>query len=390
MSSPGRGRLRGKVTDDSRDTRPQRRLVTVSHHADIVGGGEISLLTLLEGIDRRRWSPLLVVPAKGELARRAREIDVPVESIRMPGLRLPRPAVIGAILRLAGLLRRVRADVVHANGSRAALYAGLAGRLTRRPVAWHVRILDDDPPLDWLLVRLATGIIATSSAVRDRLSPWPRAQRRCRIVPNGLDLEAFVPSTDPDTVRRRLGLSPADLVVITVGRMVPFKRQDLLLEAVARLHGEFTRLGCIIVGDGPERPGLLELAERLALGDRVRFTGHRDDVADLLAAADVFVLPSPAEHFGRVVLEAMAVGVPVVAVDAGGPAEILEDGKSGLLVPEATAASLASGMATLLRDRRLRQRIAETARTVVEKRYSMEAHARRVESFLAELVEEAG
>lgn len=376
---------------NERDAPPAvRRLVSVSHHAEIVGGGEISLLTLLGGLDRRRWSPHLVTPREGELARRARDLGVPVDFVPMPGLKLPRPAIVIAVLRLARLLRDSEADLVHANGSRAMFYSGLAGRLAGLPVIWHLRVLDPDRRLDWALLRLADGVIAISSEVRDRLGRRARSPERCRVIPNGLDLESYVPTADPETTRRGLDLVPSDRVVVTVGRMVPFKRQDLLLEAIAALREELPRLRCVIVGDGPERSRLERRAAELGVADLLRLPGHRDDVPDLLAAADVFALPSPAEHFGRVVIEAMAVGVPVVAAAAAGPAEILEDGITGVLVTPGSSRSLARALRRVLENPAAGDRLASAARAKVEEHYSMEEHARRVQEFLDDLLEDAG
>ncbi len=363
-------------------------VLVVSNHGEIVGGGEVSLLGLLKGLDRARWHPTVVVPEEGAVAAACRALDLPTRVVPLPTLRRPRPAILRSLGALRRLARETGARLLHANGSRAMAYAGLAGRLERRPVIWHLRILEPDPRLDWLLVRLATRVVATSEAVRGRLARWPAAHRQCVVVPNGLDLQAFVPLKDADAVRESLGLPAGARVIGTVGRLVPFKGHRHLLEAFARLRAREPDVHLVVVGDGPERAALERQARELGVAPAVRFTGHREDVPDLLAALDVFVLPSLAEHFGRVLLEAMAMERPVVATAAGGVPEVVEAGVTGLLVPPANAAALADAVLTLLADPAHGRALGRAGRRRVEARFDLRHHAAAVEAVYAAVLEE--
>jgi glycosyltransferase involved in cell wall biosynthesis len=269
-------------------------------------------------------------------------------------------------------------------------YAGLVGRLTRRPVIWHLRVWRPDSALDWLLARLATRTIAISAAVRGRLGRWPEAYRRCVVVPNGLDLSAFVPARDRATVRRSLGLSPGDRVVGVVGRLAPFKGHEFLLQAFARLRAEDARIRLLVVGDGPRRAALERQAIELGIADAVQFTGHREDVADLLPTMEVFVLPSVAEDFGRVLLEAMALERPVVATEAGGVPEIIERQVCGLLVPPADPQALADAVRTLLADPALGRAMGRAGRQRVESAFSLQRHAELVQAVYQDVHAERG
>ncbi|MGH7347489.1 MAG: glycosyltransferase, partial [Candidatus Rokuibacteriota bacterium] len=122
-----------------RPSRPASLLV-VSNHGAVVGGGELSLIDLLRGLDRDRWAPVLVVPEDGEVAARGRDLDLPVHVIALPGLRRPGPGSLKTVAALVRLARATDAALIHANGSRAMAYAGIAGRLAARPTLWHVRI----------------------------------------------------------------------------------------------------------------------------------------------------------------------------------------------------------------------------------------------------------
>ena len=370
--------------------RSRRTILVVSNHGEIVGGGEVSLLVLLKGLDRTRWSPVVVVPSEGGMATRCRELGLPTHVIPLPGLRRPWSAIFRSMAALKRLARDTGASLLHANGSRAMFYAGLVGRVLGRPAVWHLRVWREDPRLDWLLARLATRTIAISEAVRSRLRHWPAAHRRCSVVPNGMDLEAFAPSTSPDAVRAALGLSQGDRVIGTVGRLVAFKGHGYLLEAFARLRPEFPTLRLLIVGDGPERSALSRGAEGLGIAGAVIFTGHREDVADLLTVMEVFVLPSEAEDFGRVLLEAMALARPVVATAAGGAPEVVEEKVTGLLVRSADPAALAAGVAALLTDPARARLMGWAGRQRVEKHYTLRHHAELVETIYTEILRVAG
>lgn len=364
------------------------RVLLLSNHGEIVGGGEVSLLTLLEGLDRSRWSPMLLVPSEGPVAARCQTLDLPTHVLPLPALRRPGFAILRAIWRLVRLVRRTDATLLHANGSRAMFYAGLAGKLSGRPVVWHVRILDRDPPLDWLLTRMATRTVAISGAVRARLCRWRWGDDRCRVVPNGIDIGAFLPAREPEAVRRALGLDPKDRVIGTVGRLVPFKGHRFLIEAFSRLRRSSPELILLLVGDGPERGALEQAADRLGVSRSVRFVGHREDVADLLTVMELFVLPSVAEHFGRVLLEAMAMKLPVVATAAGGVPEVVEADVTALLVPPEDPAALAGAIETLLGDPARARAMGAAGRRRVEERFTAREHARQVEAVYEEVLAE--
>src|SRR2546422_1644511 len=151
----------------ARMTKPVTVLV-VSNHGDIVGGGEISLLALLMSLDRSQWAPIVVVPNEGVVAKRCRQIGIVTHVIPLPGLRRPGLAMVRSVAKLRRLIRQTGSRLLHANGSRAMFYAGLAGRLGGQPVIWHVRVADHDGLLDRFLARLACRIIVCSRAVGHR------------------------------------------------------------------------------------------------------------------------------------------------------------------------------------------------------------------------------
>lgn len=360
-------------------------LLFLSNHGPIVGGGEISLLTLMTALDPARWRPLLVVPEEGRVAEAARVAGIPTWVIPFPALKRPRRALFNTVGDLRSLMRDQHVRIVHANGSRAMAYGGLAGLLAGKPVIWHVRIADQDGWLDRGLARLATRIIVNSEAVRRRFPLVP--DDKVRRIHNGVDLTRFVPQVPPDSLRATLGLGALDPVVVSVGRFVPFKGYDTLIEAAASVRRTEPQLHWVLVGDGEQRESLLEQCVSRGLSSHVHVVGWKDDVRPWLALGDLFVLPSLAEHFGRVIVEAMAMGKPVVATDAGGVPEIVAHGETGLLVPPGDAGRLAEAVLHLLHHRAELTRCGIAGRRRAERHFSLTGHAEAVGALYEELIE---
>ena len=360
------------------------RILLLSNHADIVGGGELSLLALLEGLDRSRWFPTVVVPAEGAVSARCRTLGLPIHVIPLPTIRRPGPALLRSVMTLGALIRSTGASLLHANGSRAMFYAGLAGRLSGRPVIWHVRVAHRDSLLDPLLARLASAVIVNSKAVGRRFSGAPCGKVRC--IYNGVDLERFNPRNPPLELRRSLDLPEEGPVVVSVGRFVAFKGYSYLLEAARRVQDTMPGVHWVLVGDGELRSELEAQCRSLGLKSRAHFTGWREDVPDVLALCDLFVLPSVVEHFGRVLIEAMAMGKAVVATDAGGVPEIVIQGETGLLVPPAQPKDLAEAVVTLLEDAPRAHRLGMAGRRRAETMFSLSRHVEAVETLYREVL----
>ena len=355
----------------------------VSNHGAVVGGGELSLMELLRGLDRDRWAPLLVVPEHGEMAARGRDLDLPVHVIPLPPLRRPGPGSVRSVNALVRLARAADAALIHANGSRAMAYAGVAGRLAARPAVWHVRIADSDGLVDRALSALATAVIATSRAVARRF-PW--APAKVRVVPNGIDLKRFAPRPPSGPLRASLGIPPAAPVLVSIGRHVPEKGYRHLVDAAALVERTKPGAHWLLVGDGELRGKLEAQARGLRLESRVHFTGWRDDVADVLALADLLVLPSESEGFGRVLVEAMAMGRAIVATAVGGVPDIVLPGETGLLVAPANPVALADAVRALLDDPERGARLGAAGRARAESSFSLGAHVDGVERVYDEVL----
>jgi L-malate glycosyltransferase len=375
------------------------RVLFVNHTAQ-VSGAERSLLDLVRDLDGR-VEPHLACP-EGDLLDRARALEVPTHritgtdgSLRLHPLRTPQS--LAEIARSRAEIRRLAAgcdaDIVHANSVRAGLMAVAWGR--RRPrVVVHLR---DCLPrsrtagcVRRVIDRGADAVIANSehTAASFRV-PGPRA--RLVALHDFLDLEAYRPGrTDATAARRRLGAQPEATLIGVVAQITPWKGQDDAIRIVHLLRDRWPGLHLLIIGSAKFASAatrfrndeylmaLHRMVETLGLAGRVRFLGEREDVPELLAALDAVLVPSWEEPFGRVVVEAMAMGLPVLATRVGGPAELVTDGRDGLLLTPRDPRSWADALDRLLSSPGALAAMGRRARHTAVTRFSLAAHAERL------------
>lgn len=199
------------------------------------------------------------------------------------------------------------------------------------------------------LLRYVPAIVGISAAVSQHAVRWLGVDpAKVRTIHSGIPTDRFLPAgPDRETLRRQLGLDPAGMLVVCVASLTPQKGHETLLQAAAELRHRRPAMQYLLVGSGPLLASLEQLAQQLGIADRVRFFGPRRDVAQILAASDIFALASNWEGFGLVVAEAGSTGLPVVASAVGGIPEIVEDGKTGLLVPPGNPQALAAALERL-------------------------------------------
>lgn len=356
-------------------------IALLSNHGHVLGGGEISLLDLAGALDRSRWMPIVITPSEGEVAARCRAAGLATRVVPLPTVRRPTWQAWRSVAALRRLCRETGAGLLHANGSRAMIFAALAAAPGTCPVIWHVRVADREPWLDRLLARRATVVVVNSEAVRRRF-PWVQPPKM-RVVPNGVDLRRYAPRKPSGEARATWGVPAAAPLIMSVGRFVAYKGYHDLIDAAALVHRDVPDAHWMLVGDGELRPALAAQAAERGLEKHVHLVGWRDDVAELLSHCDLFVLPSHGEHFGRVVIEAMAMAKPVVATAAGGVPEIVQDGETGRLVPAADPEALGRAMAGLIRDRATARRLGRAGRQRVEERFSLERHVQEMDAIYA-------
>jgi sugar transferase (PEP-CTERM/EpsH1 system associated) len=334
-----------------------RRLIVHVVHSLGVGGLENGVVNLVAGANPERRHAVVCLTSAGPLRARL-GADVAVWELGKA-----RGHDVRSFARLVRLLRRLRPAVVHSRNW-ATFDAILAARLAGVPAVIHGEHGRDasDPEgrhrrRRWLR-RAASPLVDRFVTVSGDLRRWLVEDvgippRKIVTIPNGVDTGRFTPA-DAAAARAALGLAADQLVVGTVGRLDPVKNQAGLIQAFGRLAGEYPDATLLIAGDGPCEGALRGLGAALGLGARVRLLGERADVPSILAAMDVFVLPSIAEGMSNTLLEAMASGLPLVATRVGGNPELVEDGVNGVLVPRQDPDALVAALRGYVDDPHLR------------------------------------
>ena len=293
-------------------------------------------------------------------------------------------AALGSIGRLAWFVRRRRIPIIHTSDRpRDAAVCVVLARLTGAKCVVHVHVGVGDwmqGMLRWAL-RRADALVAVSTFVAETLVQSGHRPDRVHVVLNAIEPERWTPGLGRADARSELGIGPDDPVVITVCRLFPAKGPAELVRAISVLRDRHPAVRLVVVG-GEMTPGFRAELEALVTScdaeRNVIFTGRRDDVERLMGAADVYAMPSLYEPFGLVYAEAMAMRLPVVALDNGGTPEVVEHGVTGLLSPAGDHDALVKHLGVLLDDPAYRDALGSAGRARVERHFTAQRMARDV------------
>jgi glycosyltransferase involved in cell wall biosynthesis len=383
-------------------------------HTAQMSGGEIALLNLVNEIDRRRFEPIVLLFSPGPLADRllacgVETYTVPLASAvlntRKDSLGARSLTKIFAIVTLAFytcklclIVSKLRVQLIHTNSLKADVIGGLVGRILRIPVMWHVRDTISDAYLPKTVARwframsrvLPNFVIANSQATMNSLHAGA-AEKELTSRGNEFVVWDGTPIGKRGQVSFRSN-SDGQQKIALIGRISPWKGQDVFVKAANLLHARFPQAKFLIVGKAMfgeheyERM-LHQLIEQNGLAQNVIFTGFTDDVPGLIDQVDVVVHASTIpEPFGQVVIEAMAAGKPVVATRGGGVNEIIVDGDSGILVAPGDPVALAEAIAKLLESEPRRREIAEKGYQRVADNFSIKHTADKIQSIYSSVL----
>jgi glycosyltransferase involved in cell wall biosynthesis len=337
-----------------------KRIIAISNHADMLGGGEHSFLDLLTRL-KDSWDILAVVPEEGELETRLEQKGIETQVASLSPIR---PwhlyNILSSLIAYFNLCRTYGPALIYANGSRAAFYGGIVGRILSLPVVWHCRIADPDPYLDPILKRLSSTIIANSHATSKRFKkPF---QSKVTVVHNGVDIRWLRNVSVP----KPKIFEDEWKVVLAVARASRDKRHDILLSAFENVAKSTPNVYLICVGSkDPTDPEWWDYLQartyQSSFSTRIHWLGQCSDVRPWYRSAYVCVLATENESFGRVLIEAMACGVPVIATRSGGIPEIVRHGEDGLLVTPGSIDEMTDTMEKMIKDEGLRRRLAQSA-----------------------------
>lgn len=374
-------------------------------HTGALGGAELYLLDVARPY--RATSRVLLFET-GPFKERLEDAGIPVETCPAPaavldvqkasGWRSALRAVPGLVRLTGQVARRARDyDVIFANSQKAMLVAGLAGMVARRPVVWSLHDVLTADHFSALNRRVAVAcanwfvdhVLVNSRATQSAFRRSGGHAEKTTVVHNGIDPAPFdeVGSSDLGALREELDFSEAPLLGV-FGRLAPWKGQHVVLEALADLpdaHALFVG-DTLFRGDEPYEQTLRRTARRLDLADRVHFLGFRDDVPRLMTFVDLVLHTSVApEPFGRVIVEGMLAGTPVIAARAGGPVEIVQEPDTGVLVPPGDPQALATAVEDLLAAPDRARSMGRAAQSYARRRFSPERMQQSVEHIISEV-----
>jgi glycosyltransferase involved in cell wall biosynthesis len=370
----------------------KRQKILFLNHVAVLGGAEISLLETVTALRRAGHECAVAVPSPGEMADALAREGVAVHFL--PFRRFKRTLdpfvlatnvlnVVCVVVRLAALIRRENVGLVYSNSNTAHIYGGAAAMIAGVPCVWHSRDLVELGILGRWMFFTATKVVAVSQAVNRHLRCYGPASGIV-TVRNGIDPGRFGGTRNGPDLRDETGIEREAFVVGMAGQFVPWKSHALFLRAAALIAREipgarFLIAGGNLFGEAPQYEGSLrDLARELGIGDRVVFTGHLRDMARFYACINVLIHPADREPLGRVILEAMAAGRPVVAVNKCGPSETVRDGIDGVLVRPGDVSAMAKAAIALWTDRGLAVRMGSAGRERIRGSFSLAGQAARI------------
>jgi glycosyltransferase involved in cell wall biosynthesis len=373
------------------------------NHTGKVAGAESVLLMIVARLDRERFDPIVVCPEQGPLLQLVTELGVPVETVASLDARFTRRIdqlvryFKSFLLVIRQLRRKVinnKPNLIHANSIRAGLVATAATFGLGTRVVWHLHDVLPRHPLSIGIRAFAffcprIRMIAVSQAAADGFSGMMFSLRdRTTVILNAVDLRKFSPD---QAARRRLraelSLVEDEFAIGIVGRLTPNKGQVELLRAFARVLPEIPNAKLLLVGtplfnrDEEYQELLEQTAAGLGISEHVLMLGQRDDVAAVMQALDLLVINSTVEAFCLVALEAMAVGIPILATIAGGIPELIEHGKNGWLMPRRDEGLLAAAILHLSRQPALCAQLAAQGSKHMDSRFCVDRYVAELQTF---------
>lgn len=360
-----------------------------------IGGIQQQILSIVRGYDREKFNPAFC--CFGPRMELGREIEkAGIDFVALNRQRYNKFSV-GILVDLYRLMKERNIHVLRTHKYRANLYGRIAGKLAGVPViiASEHNIYRDEKEKRFIrrinnkiLSMVTDKMVTVSDAIKkdilryDRVSP-----SKIMVLYNGVDTERFKPRVSFGDIRKQFLMSKDDVVIGFVGRLVPSKGLNYLIEAVALLNNS-SKVKLLIVGDGSLMEELKKMAKDKGLEESVIFTGLRRDITDILSCIDIFVLSSVKEGFPNSLLEAMAMGKPVVATAVGGIPEIIEHRTNGFLVPPADIEGLAAAIKTVIDNPPMAINMGIAAREFIENNYSITATVGKWEALYKSLLEE--
>jgi glycosyltransferase involved in cell wall biosynthesis len=368
-----------------------KRILYIDIHGDIWGGGQLSLLDTLEHLNKIRFKPIVIFPYEGNLSNIVRNLGIEVEIVPFGSIKITNIFInIISIFRFYILIKRRKIDLVHTNALRPTFYVGIVAKIAGVPLVWHARDLRSIVWLDRFLSFFVAYVIAISNTVAERFT-WLKKRNRLSVIYNGIDIDKFRPQQKNYDILREFNIDSNTLIIGIVGHLEPRKGQIVFLETASKIIKKFPKTKFLLVGKDVTgkrhyQAKLESFISKLRIKDNVIFTGEREDIVEIMSVIDIFVCPFKYEAFGRVVIEAMALAKPIIAYNHSALPEIIEDGKTGILIEPDDKEGLEKVILKLLRDQDLRKSLGELARQRVRERFDLKFTIEKIQQLYEQIL----
>lgn len=361
--------------------RKKRKTILFVHHTTQIAGAEISLEILVRHINQEKFQAVLFLPDQGPLFQKLKH-DFPIYEVPLRRLKKSKsPWIIGTYLAnffftlplMIKLIWKIQPDIIHANSTTAMIYAGIVGRLCNKPCIWHVRDRLPMKHLAWLLTKWSTHIICISDYVASFFSETSKA--KISIIPN-----TYIPFKHQEkkhSLRKDLGLKESIQLVAQIGQLVPHKRHEDLIKVAAPLVKEFPKIRFLIIGTdlyGEYSEYIRKIQwqlKELNLAKYFIFMGYRTDIAWIFEQINILVHPSRSEPSGRVILEAMSLGVPVIGIAGCGAQELIKHERTGFVLDPGNSEALRRALFSLLDDTQLAKDMGEKGKEIAIRQFGL-------------------
>jgi len=386
------------------------KIILYVNPASEISGAEISLLLLIEALDRHQYQPILIVPAEGSLSTKAKSLNICTKVLSIHPFMLERDIKesvqdaffsLRELAKIQALLEEIKPDLIHINSYRIGLPFTLVAWKLKIPQIWHIRDIPNSKLkrlFVGMLTRLPNKIISISDAVANALGI--KEQPNTTVIYNGLSLEQFGHLSNSN-FRNEYKIKNETFLIGIIGQLVPRKGHTLLLEAIAHLKQTRPMIHVVIIGGEAVSIGTATklnqaypayLKDRVIdyeLTEQVTFTGHLNDISPILSELDLLVHAAvEPEPFGRVLIEAMAAGKPVLAPNSGGIPEIIQHRVSGLLFESGNSKELTDYIKFAIDNPETLRKIADTGKLVALQKFGIDKHVASIQSLYCQILKE--
>ena len=372
------------------------------HTLPVISGSGINVLLTMKGLRLKGYDVELATKGDGELIKEVEKEGFKVRAISHFNQEINLYKDIMALFELIYVIKKYRYDIVHTHNSKAGFIGRLAAKICGTPLVIHTvhgfAFHDFERPwrrklfifLERLAAKWADKLIVISNPLKDwglRLGIGKKEQYV--LIYSGIEIDKFKVNIDVNKKKEEFGIRPDELVVGVVAKLWEGKGHECVLKAVKDVIKKVPNVRFMFVGEGYLYRSLKELRDKLGLADYVIFTGFRKDIPEITSIFDVAVLASYFEGLGRVILEAMVCGKPVVATKVGGIVDIVEDAVTGLLVPPNNQVALSGALVKLLSNEDLRKKIGENAKKRIDERFSSQAMVDKIHLLYNSLIKQS-